>query len=40
MLHIVNGYVSELEILRVDSQPIDEKYKLESAVITVNSVKL
>jgi len=36
LLHIIDGYVSELEVLRVDSQPINEEIKLDDAVITTN----
>lgn len=35
-IHIRNGYVTELEILRVDSKEINEEIKLEQAVIEID----
>ena len=36
LLHVVEGYIAELEILRADSQPIQGSLKLEGAIITIN----
>jgi len=35
-IHISNGYVTELEILRVDSEEIDEEINLDQAVIDID----
>lgn len=35
-IHISNGYVTELEILRVDSEKIDEEINLDQAVIEID----
>jgi len=36
LLHIINGCICELEVLRVDSNPINEDLDLENAEITIN----
>ncbi len=36
VIHISNGYVTELEILRADSEQINEEIKLDQAVIEIN----
>lgn len=36
-IHISNGYVTELEILRVDSKEINEEIKLDQAAIEIVS---
>jgi hypothetical protein len=36
LLHVVNGYVDELEVLRGDSLPIEGHIPLEAAKVTVN----
>ncbi len=35
-IHISNGYVTELEILRADSKEINEEIKLDQAVIEID----
>lgn len=35
-IHISNGYVTELEILRADSEQINEEIKLDQAVIEID----
>jgi hypothetical protein len=36
LLHVVNGYINELEITRADSQPINDDFDINDAIITVN----
>jgi hypothetical protein len=35
-LHVVNGYISELEIVRADSKEINEEIILDNAIIELN----
>lgn len=36
LLHVVQGYIKELEVLRADSSPIDEEIDLSNTEILVN----
>ena len=36
LLHIVDGYINELEILRLDSQAINGTVSLNNVIITIN----
>ncbi|AQT86332.1 hypothetical protein B1222_21040 [Paenibacillus larvae subsp. pulvifaciens] len=35
-LHVLNGYIKELEIFKADSKPISEKFELNNAQININ----
>lgn len=36
LLHVLNGYIAELEIFKADSSPVSETIKLDNISITVN----
>ena len=36
LLHIVNGYINELEVLRADSSPIDDAIDLSNIELSIN----
>ncbi|MCM3042235.1 hypothetical protein M3201_21490 [Paenibacillus motobuensis] len=36
LLHVVNGYINELEVLRADSSPIDDAIDLSNIELSIN----